>query len=169
MWKPGANSRVEKQLPTVATKLNAMFCMATVTSSKASIKWSPTPKCVSQCKPTVFCNSLFRAFRGSDARGGRRESVGSATVRWTSVLNESSNQGTTALPYGFGAGDANEAMDFILVADSIDTAFTDFATHEKFQVDFAGQHWSDSEAEFACLNRALAAGEGILDAKDLDK
>ncbi|HEY5069521.1 MAG TPA: hypothetical protein VII37_07025, partial [Candidatus Acidoferrum sp.] len=63
------------------------------------------------------------------------------------------------LPFGVGANDANEAIDFILVADSIDTAFTDFSTHEKFQVDFAGQHWSDSEAEFACLKRALDAGK----------
>src|ERR1035438_9133452 len=61
------------------------------------------------------------------------------------------------LPFGVGAGDANEAIDFILVADSIDTAFTDFSTHEKFQVDFAGQHWSDSDAEFACLKRARGA------------
>src|SRR6202022_260521 len=73
------------------------------------------------------------------------------------------------LPFGVGAGDANEAIDFILVADSIDTAFTDFATHEKFQVDFAGQHWSDSEAEFACLKRALDAGKPILDGKYLAK
>jgi Potential Queuosine, Q, salvage protein family len=71
------------------------------------------------------------------------------------------------LPFGLGAGDAKEAIDFILVADSIDTAFTDFSTHEKFQVDFAGQHWSDSEAEFACLKRALDAGKSILDGKYL--
>jgi hypothetical protein len=73
------------------------------------------------------------------------------------------------LPFGVGAGDANEAIDFILVADSIDTAFTDFSTHEKFQVDFAGQHWSDSDAEFACLKRALDAGKPILDGKYLAK
>jgi hypothetical protein len=73
------------------------------------------------------------------------------------------------LPFGVGAGDANEAIDFILVADSIDTAFTDFSTHEKFQVDFAGQHWSDSEAEFACLKRALDAGKPVLDGKYLAK
>src|ERR1700730_2564978 len=48
------------------------------------------------------------------------------------------------LPFGVGAGNADEAIDFVLVADSIDTAFTDFSTHEKFQMDFAGQHWSDS-------------------------
>ena len=73
------------------------------------------------------------------------------------------------LPFGVGAGDAKEAIDFILVADSIDTAFTDFSTHEKFQVDFAGQHWSDSDAEFACLKQALDAGKPILDGKYLAK
>jgi hypothetical protein len=73
------------------------------------------------------------------------------------------------LPFGVGAGDAKEAIDFILVADSIDTAFTDFSTHEKFQVDFAGQHWSDSDAEFACLTRALDAGKPILDGRYLAK
>src|ERR1700730_2061642 len=73
------------------------------------------------------------------------------------------------LPFGVGAGDGNEAIDFILIADSIDTAFTDFSTHEKFQVDFAGQHWSDSDAEFACLKRALDAGIPILNGKFLSK
>jgi Potential Queuosine, Q, salvage protein family len=73
------------------------------------------------------------------------------------------------LPFGVGAGDGNEAIDFILVADSIDTAFTDFSTYEKFQVDFAGQHWSDSDADFACLKRALDAGKPIRDGKYLAK
>ena len=71
------------------------------------------------------------------------------------------------LPLGVGAGDSNEAIDFILVADSIDTAFTDFSTGEKFQVDYAGRQWSDSEAEFACLKRALDSGIPILDGKFL--
>lgn len=71
------------------------------------------------------------------------------------------------LPFGVGAGDSNEAIDFILVADCIDTAFTDFSTHQKFQVDFGGRHWFDSEAEFACLKRALDSGIPILDGKFL--
>lgn len=71
------------------------------------------------------------------------------------------------LPFGVGAVDSNEAIDFILVADCIDTAFTDFSTHQKFQVDFAGRHWFDSEAEFACLKRALDSGIPILDGKFL--
>jgi hypothetical protein len=72
-----------------------------------------------------------------------------------------------ALPFGVGPGDRNEAVDFVLVADSIDTAFTDFSTHQKFQVDYDGQHWSDSDAEFACLKRAMDAGTPILDGKFL--
>lgn len=67
------------------------------------------------------------------------------------------------LPLGVGQGDPDEAIDFMLVADSIDTAFTDFKSHEKFQVDYAGQHWSDSDAEFACIKRALDNGVPFLD------
>jgi putative queuosine salvage protein len=67
------------------------------------------------------------------------------------------------LPFGVGQGDANEAIDFIMVANSVDTAFTDFTSHEKFQADYAGRHWSDSEAEFACIKRALDNGVPFLD------
>jgi Potential Queuosine, Q, salvage protein family len=67
------------------------------------------------------------------------------------------------LPHGIGHGDPDEAIDFILVADVIDTAFTDFERHEKFQVEYAGKHWSDSEAEFACIKRALDNGIPFLD------
>src|ERR1700730_16705801 len=73
------------------------------------------------------------------------------------------------LPFGIGTGGGDEAIDFILVADSIDTAFTEFSTNEKFQVDFAGQHWSDSEAAFACLKSAQESGIPILDGKFLAK
>lgn len=68
-----------------------------------------------------------------------------------------------ALPFGVGDGGTNEVIDFILVADCIDTAFTDFVSHETFQADYAGRHWLDSEAEFACLKRAMDEGKRILD------
>jgi Potential Queuosine, Q, salvage protein family len=67
-----------------------------------------------------------------------------------------------ALPHGI-AGDPDQAIDLILVADLVDTAFTDFERHEKFQVDYAGKHWSDSEAEFACIKRAMDKGVPFLD------
>jgi hypothetical protein len=74
-----------------------------------------------------------------------------------------------ALPFSVGQGDPNEAIDFIMVADCIDTAFTDFARHEKFQVDYDGQHWSDSEAEFACIKRAIDKGVPFLDGNYLSR
>ena len=73
------------------------------------------------------------------------------------------------LPLGVGENNPDEALDFIMVSDSIDTAFTDFSTHVKFQVDYAGQHWSDSEALFACMKRAMDQGKPILDGHYLAK
>jgi hypothetical protein len=73
------------------------------------------------------------------------------------------------LPFGLSEGDADTAIDFVMVSDLIDTAFTDFAHHEKFQVDYAGRHWSDSEAEFACIKRAMDNGLPFLDGHYLVK
>jgi len=73
------------------------------------------------------------------------------------------------LPLGVGENNPDEALDFIMVSDSIDTAFTDFSTHVKFQVDYAGKHWSDSEALFACMKRAMDQGTPILDGHYLAK
>jgi len=67
------------------------------------------------------------------------------------------------LPLGLGEGNADETIDFILTAICIDTAFTDFSTHIKFQMDYAGRTWSDSDALFACMKRALDSGTPILD------
>lgn len=67
------------------------------------------------------------------------------------------------LPLGLGENNADEAIDFILTATCIDTAFTDFSSHVKFQVEYAGRNWSDSDALFACMKRALDHGTPILD------
>ena len=69
----------------------------------------------------------------------------------------------------FGVGSADDAIDFILTADCVDTAFTDFSTHVKFQVDYAGRHWSDSDGLFACMKRALDNGIPIVDGKFLSR
>lgn len=58
------------------------------------------------------------------------------------------------LPFGIGA-DPKQAIDFILVSNAINFAFTDFRTSVKFEVEYGGRKWSDSEAMFACLKRAL--------------
>ena len=71
-----------------------------------------------------------------------------------------------AVPYGL-AKDPVVAMDFIMVSTTIDSAFTDFKTHVKFEVDYEGQLRSDSDAMVACLKRAMDSGIPILDGKFL--
>jgi Queuosine salvage protein len=71
------------------------------------------------------------------------------------------------MPFDVGKGTADDVIDFVLTADCVDTAFTDFSTHVKFQVDYAGRNWSDSDALFACMKRAMDNGTPILDGKFL--
>src|ERR1700730_9102058 len=71
------------------------------------------------------------------------------------------------LPFGVGQGSADETIDFVMTADCVDRAFTNFCTHVKFQVEYAERHWSDSDALFACMKRALDNGIPILEGKFL--
>jgi hypothetical protein len=73
-----------------------------------------------------------------------------------------------AVPYGLEKT-PDVAMDFVMVGTTVDTAFTDFKTHVKFQTDYAGARTSDSEALFACLKRAMDSDIPILDGKFLAK
>ena len=71
-----------------------------------------------------------------------------------------------AVPYGL-AKDPVVAMDFIMVSTTIDSAFTNFKTHVKFEVEYDGEKRSDSDAMVACLKRAMDSGIPILDGKFL--
>lgn len=68
-----------------------------------------------------------------------------------------------ALPFGIGADNVDETIDFILTTSCIDTAFTDFSSQIKFQAEYGGRTWSDSDALFACMKRAVDRGIPILD------
>ena len=43
-----------------------------------------------------------------------------------------------SIPFAADSGNASQAIDFTLVAVTVDFAFTDFQNHTKFQVDYAG-------------------------------
>jgi putative queuosine salvage protein len=73
-----------------------------------------------------------------------------------------------AVPFGMEKT-PDLAIDFIMVGTTIDTAFTDFKNHVKFQMDYAGEHHSDSDAMFVCLKRAMDDGLPMLDGKFLAK
>jgi hypothetical protein len=73
-----------------------------------------------------------------------------------------------SLPFGLGQT-IEEAIDFVMVSTTINTAFTDFRTAVKFEVEFQDRRWSDSDAMVACLKRGLDAGRPILDGAYLAK
>jgi hypothetical protein len=59
------------------------------------------------------------------------------------------------------------AIDFTMISNTINTAFTDFDTGVKFETEYEGQTWSDSMAMTASLKRAMAAGIPVLDGRYL--
>jgi hypothetical protein len=59
------------------------------------------------------------------------------------------------------------AIDFTMVSNTIDTAFTDFRTHVKFEIEYAGQKLSDADAMIGCIKRAMDQNIPILDGKFL--
>jgi signal transduction histidine kinase len=50
---------------------------------------------------------------------------------------------------------------------TVNTAFSDFKTGVKFQTEYQGQSWSDSEAMVACFKRAMDQGIKVLDGRTL--
>jgi hypothetical protein len=63
-----------------------------------------------------------------------------------------------------GAGERrDDAIDFAFTQICINTAFTDFGTGRKFEVEEDGAALSDSFAMIACLKRALDAGTPVAD------
>jgi hypothetical protein len=71
-----------------------------------------------------------------------------------------------AVPYGLDKT-PETAIDFIMVGNTIDSAFTDFKSHVKFETDYLGERTSDADAMMACLKRAMDSGIPILDGKFL--
>ena len=59
--------------------------------------------------------------------------------------------------------DPDHLLDVIMLSSTLDFAFTDFATSVKFETEYRGATWSDSDAMFACLHRALEAGIPMTD------
>ena len=59
--------------------------------------------------------------------------------------------------------DPAEIIDVSFFYAVLNFAFSDFDTGVKFACTYRGREWSDSEAMFACVNRALAEGVPLLD------
>ncbi len=70
--------------------------------------------------------------------------------------------------FDFG-NDPDFLMDYTLVVNTLNFAFTDFKTGVKFETDYLGKRWCDSEAMLACLHRARAAGVPFFEGEYLAK
>lgn len=68
---------------------------------------------------------------------------------------------TGAMLFDIG-DDVDRIIDHTLVINIINFAFTDFGTGVKFQTEYRGRTWTDSEAMVACVHRALAEGTPFL-------
>jgi hypothetical protein len=58
--------------------------------------------------------------------------------------------------------DPDRTIDFTMLIAVLNFAFTDFASSQKFEVEYNGVRYSDSEAMYACLHKAIVAGQPIL-------
>jgi len=65
------------------------------------------------------------------------------------------------------ATDRERAIDFTMVSNTINSAFSDFETGVKFETELEGRTWSDSQAMTSCLKRAMAEGIPVLDGRYL--
>jgi hypothetical protein len=86
---------------------------------------------------------------------------------WMAYEEFAPPHGGPAGPFDFGTADYDTAIDAVMVKECLDFAFTDFDTGERFEVDYLGRRWSDSEALLACLHRAWAAGVPVLEGEFL--
>ncbi len=59
------------------------------------------------------------------------------------------------------------SIDFTMVSNSINSAFSDFITGTMFRTEYQGREWSDSQAMTACLRRAIEDGTPVLDGRFL--
>lgn len=83
-----------------------------------------------------------------------------ACAEWMSY--EGFGPPTSPFPLVWGTSD-EETIDFLLVGNCINFAYTDFETGTVFQTDYAGRRWSDSDAMLVSIRRAVEDGVPFLD------
>jgi hypothetical protein len=83
-----------------------------------------------------------------------------SVARWMAVEDFDAPLGGPQFDVGL-AGD--DLIDWTLLNDALNFAFTDFETGRRFDATWRGATWADSDAMHACFARALDAGVPVLD------
>ena len=69
--------------------------------------------------------------------------------------------GGSSGPFDVGP-DPDRITDLTMLVNTLNFAFTDFTTSVKFETEYRGVTYVDSEAMVACMHRAVSAGEPLL-------
>ncbi|MCZ7534385.1 MAG: queuosine salvage family protein [Acidimicrobiia bacterium] len=59
--------------------------------------------------------------------------------------------------------EGDDLIDWTMINAALNFAFTDFETAERFDTTYLGNTWADSEAMYACFDRAITEGIPVLD------
>lgn len=84
-----------------------------------------------------------------------------SVAEWMAYEPFAPPQGGPEAPFDWG-DDPDGVIDAVMLKACLDFAFTDFATGVKFETDYLGRTWSDSEAMYGSLHRAWTAGVPVL-------
>ena len=76
-------------------------------------------------------------------------------ANWMAYEEFPKPDGSMLFDFGY---DPDVLMDFTMVVNTMNFAFTDFTTGVKFETDYQGKRWCDSEAMLACMHRAINSG-----------
>jgi AcrR family transcriptional regulator len=88
------------------------------------------------------------------------EAVG-AVAAWMAYETFTFPSGMTAGPFDFGS-DPDSIVDVILLLSCLNFAFTDYATSVKFEAEYQGRIWSDTEGMLARMHEHLAKDPALV-------
>jgi hypothetical protein len=117
----------------------------------------PRPRCLGSSHPVL--ESVLPVIAGSEAVATDLERL-AQHASWLAF--EELPLPRYLLPFPLEL-DRDGIVDFVLGANLINFAFTDFETGERWEAEIDGVRYSDSDGLLACLARALAEGIDILD------
>ncbi len=103
---------------------------------------------------TPVLASVQPVVKAAELVGVNHEKI-SEVANWMAYEEFAKPDGSMLFDFG---NDPDVLMDFTLVVNTMNFAFTDFSTGVKFETDYMGKRWCDSEAMLACLHRAINAG-----------
>ncbi len=83
-------------------------------------------------------------------------------ARWMAYEEFAPPDGSVEGPFNFGP-DPDTIIDATLLTSSLNFAYTDFESGERFEADYDGGTWADAEAMFARIHLAHRGGTAIFD------